>query len=66
MAGSGNSAIERLLEREDHQHPVDVLPHQPDALLLPGPQLRADEVDDGNAEAVELPGQPEVDFWEVD
>ena len=59
-------AIERLLEGKDHQHPVDVLLDELDAVLLPGPQLRADEVDDGNAEAVELFGQAEVDFGEVD
>jgi hypothetical protein len=35
-------------------------------VLLPGPELRADEVDDGNAEAVEFAGEAEVDLGEVD
>ncbi len=59
-------AVELLLKREDDQHAADVFAHQPDAVLLPGPELRADEVDDGNAEAVELAGEAEVDFGEVD
>ena len=59
-------AIERLLEGEDHQHPVDVLPDQLDAVLLPGPQLRADEVEDRNAQPVQLFGQPEVNLGKID
>jgi hypothetical protein len=35
-------------------------------VLLPGPELGADEEDDGDAEAVELLGEGEVDVWEVD
>ena len=58
-------AIERLLEGKDHQHLVDVLPHQFDAVLLPGPQLRADEVDHRNAQPVQLPGQPEVNLGKI-
>ena len=59
-------AIERLLEGEDDQHFADVFPHQLDAVLLPGPQLRAHEKDHGNAQAMELLGQPEVNFGKVD
>jgi hypothetical protein len=44
----------------------DVFLHQLDAVLLPGPQLRADEEDDRNAQAVELLGQLEVDVGKVD
>ena len=35
-------------------------------MLLPGPELGADEEDDGDAEAVELLGQLEVDVGEID
>src|SRR5271157_5054302 len=59
-------AVEGLLEGEDDQHAVNILANQLDAVLLPGPQLRADEVEDRNAEPVELFGQTEVDLGEVD
>ena len=60
------AAVERLFEGEDHQHSVDVLPHKPDASLLPGPQLRGDKIEDRDSQPVKLPGQPEVHFGEVD
>ncbi len=59
-------AIELLLEGEDDEHAVDVFLDELDAVLLPGPELGADEEDDGDAEAVELFGQLEVDVGEVD
>ena len=59
-------AVKRLLKGKDDQHAVDVPLHQLDAVFLPGPELRADEVDDGNAEAVELLGEPEMDVGKVD
>jgi hypothetical protein len=59
-------AVIRLLEGKDDQHAADVFADELDAVLLPGPELRADEVDDGNAEAVEFAGEAEVDFGEVD
>ena len=37
-----------------------------DAVLLPGPELGADEVDDGDAETVEFVGESEMDFGKVD
>src|ERR1017187_10151335 len=59
-------AIERLLKRKDHQHAIDVLLYQLDAVLFPGPKLRADKEDDWHAQAVELGGELEVDIREVD
>ena len=59
-------AIERLLEGEDDEHLGDVFLHEFDAVLLPCPELRADEEDDGDAEAVELFGELEVDVREID
>jgi hypothetical protein len=59
-------AVERFLEGEDDEHLGDVFLDELDAVLLPGPQLRADEEDDRYAEAVELLGQLEVDVGKVD
>ena len=58
-------AVIPLLKREDDQHAANVLADQFDAVLLPGPELRADEVNDGYAEAMEFFGEAEVDFREV-
>ncbi len=59
-------AVELLFEGEDDQHAVDVFLHELDAVLFPGPELRADEEEDGDAEAVEFLGELEVDVGEVD
>ena len=59
-------AIERLFEGKDDEHLVDVFLHELDALLFPGPELGAYEEDDGDAEAVELFGELEVDVGEID
>ncbi len=40
--------------------------HELDAVLLPGPELRADEEEDRDAEAVQFFGELEVDVGEVD
>src|SRR5271157_743813 len=58
--------IKLLLEREDHQHPADVLTHAFNASLLPGPELRTDVVNDGNAALVKFAGEPQIEIWEVD
>ena len=58
-------AVKGLFKREDDQHLADKLLHQFDAVLLPGPQLRADKKDDGNTEAMKFPGEPEVNLREV-
>ena len=59
-------AVEGLLEGEDHQHAVDVLAHQLDAVLLPGPQLRTDKIEDRNAELMQLLSQAEMNLGKVD
>jgi hypothetical protein len=59
-------AVIRLLEGKDDEHAADVFADEADAVLLPGPELRADEVDDGNAEAVEFAGEAEVDLGKID
>ena len=58
--------VKRLLEGEYDQHPADVLADELDAVLLPGPQLRADEVNDRNPQPVKLFGKPKVDLGKVD
>ena len=60
------SAVERLFERKDDHHPVDPLLHPAEALALPCPELRADEVDDGDVEFFELAGEAEIYVREVD
>ena len=59
-------AVERLFERKDDHHAADPLLHPTEALSLPCPELRADEVDDGDVEFFELAGEAEVDVGEVD
>jgi hypothetical protein len=41
-------AIERFFEGEDDHHAVDALLDPAQTAALPGPELRADEPDDGN------------------
>ena len=59
-------AIILLFKRENDQHALDVSLHLLDALRLPGPELRADEVDDGNAKAMEHLGETEMNLRKVD
>lgn len=59
-------AIEGLFEWEDNHHAVDALLNRAQTAALPGPELRADEPEDGNAEAFDVFGEAEVDLWEVD
>ena len=59
-------AVEALLKGKDDHHPADPLLHPAEALALPRPELRADEVDDGDAEFFQFAGKAEVDVGEVD
>ena len=59
-------SVERLLERKDHEHPVHVRLHRLHAAGAPRPQLRADVVDDGDAETAERGQQPEIEVRRVD
>src|SRR5471032_989472 len=54
------------LEREDDQHPRDALLHPAQPLPLPRPELRADEPDHRNPEALAVLRQTEVDVGKVD
>ena len=60
------SAVEAFFEGEDDHHAGDALLHPAKAAALPGPELRADEVDDRGAEFFQLAGKPEIDVGEVD
>src|ERR1039458_1942620 len=45
---------------------MDEFAHLADAARFPGPELRADEVNDGDTEAVKLFSEAEMDFGEID
>ena len=59
-------AVERFLERKDDEHPVHVRLHRLHASGTPRPQLRADVVDDGDAETAQRGEQPEVEVRGID
>ena len=58
-------AVERLLEGEDHEHVRDALADRAHPPAAPGPHLRRDVVDDGDAPARELPGEAQVEVGVV-
>ncbi len=58
--------VEAGLEGEDDEHLRDALLDPAEAASLPGPELRGDEPDDGDAEAFQVFGEAEVDVGEVD
>src|ERR1051326_8155166 len=58
--------IELLLKGEDHDHLADIffdLLHAPGA---PRPDLRANEIKDWDAKAMQLARQTQIEVWEVD
>ena len=59
-------AIDRLFERKDHQHEIRELADGLDPLGAPGPDLRADVVDDRNAERLDAPRQTKVEIGKID
>src|SRR5690348_12106223 len=59
-------AIEEFFKGEDDEHPVHVSLHITDAVLLPGPELRRDEVEDGDSGGTEMLGERKVHVGEVD
>ena len=59
-------AVEGLLEGKDDQHLRDTLLDPAEAASLPGPELRRDQPDDGDARALEVAGEAEVDVRKVD
>src|SRR5580698_4036619 len=58
--------VKLLFKREDDQHALHEFAHLADAALLPGPELRADKVNDGDAEAMQLFGEAEMNLRKVD
>jgi hypothetical protein len=59
-------SVEPFFEGEDDHHATDALLYPAQAAALPCPELRADEVDDGDFEFLERAGETEVDVGEVD
>jgi len=59
-------AVESGFEGEDYHHAVDALLDPAETAALPGPELRADEVDDRDVEFFQLAGEAEVYVGEVD
>ena len=59
-------AVDRLLERKDDQHQIDVFFDFSDPARVPGPDLRRDEVDDPVAGPLGNPGQAQIEPWIVD
>src|SRR5215208_2806214 len=53
------------LEGQDGEQEVYVAPHLPDAVRAPGPELRADVVDDADAAAPERAREREVEVGPV-
>ena len=58
--------IERLLEREDHDHPVDGLADRAHAAAAPRPHLGRDVVDDRDPPALQLAREAQVEVGIVD
>src|SRR5712692_390663 len=58
--------IELLLEGQDDEHTVDEAGDLPDPPLAPGPDLRADEVEDRDAGAARAARETEVEVGIVD
>src|SRR2546422_518368 len=59
-------AIDLLLERKDHEDEVRDLADRLQAAGAPRPDLRADVVDDGNAEPFELTRQRKIEIRKID
>src|SRR6185437_2973418 len=58
--------VEGFLERKDDEHLGDALPDPAKPAALPGPELRRDEPDDGDARCAKVASEAEVDVREVD
>src|SRR5580704_8576587 len=59
-------AVEAFFKREDDHHAGNALLHPAQAAAFPGPELRADKVEDRDTEFFQFAGKPEVDVGEVD
>lgn len=58
--------VEGLFKGKDDEHVVDVFFYVVDAVFFPGPELGADEEEDGDAQFVEVFCEGEVEVGEVD
>ena len=58
--------VEGLFKGKDDEHPIDVAPNLPHPVLPPGPDLRADVVDDAEPRAMKLLRQTKIEVWPVD
>ena len=61
-----SGAIEFFFKWEDDHHAVYALLNPTKAATLPGPELRTDEIDDGNAEFFQFARETEVHVGKVD
>src|SRR5258707_13157868 len=59
-------AVKLLLKGKDHDHLANVFLDLLYAAGTPGPDLRADEIEHGNAQAMQLSRQSQVEVREVD
>ena len=66
LDGDADPLVDLRLEREDDQHAIDEPLHRRQAAGAPRPQLRADVVDDGDAQPVHGLAEAEVEVREVD
>ena len=70
MADEGHldavTLIKLFFKGKDHQHSVHITLDLVNAMFLPRPELRADEKDHRNAQAVEFAGEAKVDIGKVD
>ena len=64
--GHTREAIERRLERKHREHERDDAADEPDAPRPPGPDLRRQEVRDGDAGAPRGAGQSKIEFGKID
>src|ERR1700733_680401 len=58
--------IELFFERENYQSFVDIFAQQADASLAPGPELRANVIDDGDAALMHLASYAPVEGRGID
>ena len=59
-------AIQRFLERKQHEHLPNQASDGPDPARPPGPDLRTDEITHGDAEAVSRAGEQEIEVRKID
>ena len=64
--GHARLAVERLLEREDHEHAVDGLPDLLEPAAPPGPDLGRDVVDDRDSAPLQLAREAQIEVGVVD